>query len=93
MLVNRKEMLEKAKADLQAALDKMMPEERRQAELNAQKAIEEDNARMQSLIDDANRVAAQTSAQNAQAPKFCPSCGAPASGGNFCQYCGNPLRG
>jgi len=87
------QMIEKAQRDLQETLAKMTPEERAEAERKAQEYIAQDNAKMQSLIDDANRVAAQTSAQNAQAPKFCPSCGAPASGGYFCQYCGNPLKG
>ena len=29
--------------------------------------------------------------QEAPRPKFCPNCGAPASGGKFCQHCGSPL--
>ena len=81
-------LVEKAKAELQAKLDRMTPEERAQAELKAQKMIEADNARMQKIIDDAKKIISDT----APAPKFCSNCGAPAGGGNFCEYCGNPLR-
>ena len=82
-------MLEKAKKDMQAALDKMTPEEREQAELKAQKLIEEDQASMQKLIDDAASALAGTSPK--KMPKFCTNCGAPVSGGKFCSNCGSPL--
>ncbi len=83
-------LVEKAKAELQAKLDRMTPEERAQAELKAQRMIEEDNARMQKIIDDAKKIISDPAP--APAPKFCSNCGAPAGGGNFCEYCGNPLR-
>ena len=82
-------LLEKAKAELQATLDKMTPEEREAAEARAQKAIEEDRAETQRLIDSAAKL---TSAPSPASPKFCSNCGAKAGGGNFCEYCGSPLR-
>jgi vacuolar-type H+-ATPase subunit H len=82
--------LEKAKREAQALLDKMTPEEREQARIKAEKLIEEDNASMQKLIDDAKRVASEFSEK--KAPSFCTGCGAPAGKGNFCEYCGQPLK-
>lgn len=84
-------LIEKMEREKQAMLEKMTPEERQAAELKAQKAIEEDNAAMQKLIADAAAVAAGTAPGQAQAPKFCSACGAPAGGGKFCAYCGSPL--
>lgn len=85
------QMLEKAKRDAQAALDRMTPEERAQAEAKAQKLIEEDRAAMQKLIDDAAKVAAGDLPGKKEKPKFCPACGAEAGDGRFCEYCGSPL--
>ena len=82
-------LIEKAKADLQATLDKMTPEERAQAEIRAQKMIEEDRIRTQQLLDDAAKYAGKPGP--AAAPKFCSNCGAKAGNGNFCEYCGSPL--
>ena len=82
--------LEKAKRELQATLDKMTPEERAQAEMNAQKAIAEDHASMQALLDEAAKAAGGEIAQ--PRPKFCGNCGAPAGSGMFCSYCGSPLN-
>ena len=85
-----KKLVEKAEKDMQAILEKMTPEEREQAQIKAQKAIQEDEARIQKLLDDA---AALTSASpRTQARETCASCGAPAGSGNFCEYCGQPLR-
>ena len=81
-------MLEKAKRDLQAKLDQMTPEEREKANLAAKKRIEEDQASMQKLLDDAERIAGGAAKA---APKFCGNCGAPTNGGKFCAYCGTPL--
>lgn len=83
-------MLEKAKKDYEAAISKMTPEERAQAEMKAQKLIEEDKAAMDKMIEDAARVAAGEFPQK-PAPKFCPGCGAAVNGEKFCAYCGNPL--
>ena len=90
--ISREEMealLEKAKKDLQATLDKMTPEEREQAEIKAKKMTEEDRIANQKLLDDAAAILARSSQK--QAPKFCGNCGAPASGGKFCTCCGSPL--
>ena len=83
--------LEKAKKDMQAMLDRMTPEERRQAERKAQKLIEEDQASMQRLLDDAAGIAGRPNGK--RIPGFCVNCGAPAGGGKFCEYCGSPLQG
>ncbi len=80
-------LLEKAKNDLQAMLDKMTPEERELAAAKAQKMIEEDQASMQAIMDSAAKVLSDTEPK--RAPKFCPNCGAPVSGGEFCTYCGS----
>lgn len=85
-------MLEKAKRDAQAILDKMTPEERAQAEIKAKKLIEEDKASMQKLIDEGNRIASALPVKEKKTPKFCANCGAPTNGGNFCEYCGSPLQ-
>lgn len=82
-------MIEKAQAELQAKLDAMTPEERRQAELKAKQAIEEDAAHMQSILYDANRIAGENAPEK---EKLCPNCGAPAGEGNFCAYCGSQLK-
>lgn len=83
-------LLEKAQKELQEKLDSMTPEEREQAQIKAQQAIEDDAASMQKLIDDAAKVAAGNIPT--QKPKFCPNCGAPAGDGNFCQFCGTALQ-
>ena len=85
-------MLEKAKKDAQAILEKMTPEEREQAEIKAKKLIEEDRASLQNIIDDASAITAGTYEKEKQKLKFCSNCGAPASGGKFCTYCGSPLQ-
>ena len=85
-------MLEKAKKEAQAMLDKMTPEERERAEIEAKKLVEEDKASMQKLIDDAAKIAAESSHKAKEMPKFCMNCGAPVSGGKFCTHCGSPLQ-
>ena len=84
-------LIEKMERDKQAMLEKMTPEEREAAEQRAKRAIEEDNARMQKLIDDAAAVSAGVTPKATAAPKFCENCGAPAEGGKFCSFCGSPL--
>ena len=71
-------------------LDKMTPEEREQAEIRAQKLIEEDRIAKQKLIDEGTVIAAKFS--GTKAPEFCSCCGAPAGTGKFCAYCGQPLQ-
>ena len=85
-------ILEKAQKELQEKLDSMTPEEREQAQLRAQQAIEDDAASMQKLIDDAAKVAAGDIPAQKPAPKFCPNCGAPAGEGKFCSFCGGALQ-
>ena len=80
-------MVEKAQRELQERLDKMTPEEREQFEINAKKLIENDRAYLNDLIQSASKIAAPQENR----PKFCPNCGAPVSGGNFCMYCGGKL--
>ena len=84
-------LIEKAQQEVQAALAKMTPEERAQAESRAQKLMEEDRASMQRLMDEAAKVAAGDIPKAKAAPKFCTNCGAPVSGGKFCTSCGSPL--
>ena len=81
-------MLEESKAKLQEALDKMTPEERKQAELKAREVIKEDQESISRLIEDAAKYA---SSPDKEMPNFCSNCGAKAGGGNFCEYCGAPL--
>ena len=50
------ELLRKAQAELNAALEKMTPEERAQAEARAKKAVEEDEAARKALLDSAAAV-------------------------------------
>ena len=83
------ELIEKAQREMQEILDSMTPEEREASIMRAQEAIAQDEARRQSLIDSAAQLLGQTSP--AEKPKFCPNCGAPAGGGNFCEYCGSKL--
>ena len=85
------ELLEKSKRELQEQLDRMTPEEREQAEIRWKKMIEEDNAAMQELLDSAARLASGSTPKEKETPNFCGNCGAPASGGKFCTYCGSPL--
>ena len=84
-------LIEKAKADLKAQVDKMTPEERREAALKAKQAIADDNAEMERLINMAHSLSDDTPAQTNTAPNFCSNCGAPAGGGNFCTYCDSPF--
>ena len=83
------EMVEKAKRDLQAKLDKMTPEERRQFEIKAQQALKEDEEKRQRLLESAKEILGRSAEKSK--PKFCSNCGAPVSGGNICEFCGSKL--
>ena len=83
------ELLRKAQAELNAALEKMTPEERAQAEARAKKAIEEDETARKALLDSAAAVLGGEAPK--PTPKFCTNCGAPVRGGKFCTNCGSPL--
>ncbi|MBR6917710.1 MAG: hypothetical protein IKN38_05955 [Clostridia bacterium] len=95
MEISREEMeklIEKAKRDLEETLSKMTPEERAAAEERAKKAIAEDEAKRQKLLDDAARILGKTEPAAQKRPKFCSNCGAAAGAGNFCEFCGSPLK-
>ena len=83
------EMIEKAQRDWQNTLDAMTPEERAEALRKAQEALAKDEAERQRLLDTAAELLGKK--ETAEKPKFCPNCGAPANGGNFCEYCGAKL--
>ncbi len=82
-------MLEKAQKEYLAALEKMTPEEREQAEATRKRLAKEETARLRSLAEDAAKLAVRTPPKTT--PKFCTNCGAPVSGGKFCTNCGSPL--
>ena len=96
--------IEEQKKKIEEALARMTPEERAQVEKNYAALKEADDAAMRKTLDDARAVmdTAQEhhTIQNpgAYVPeavrqiKFCPSCGAQAGSGNFCEYCGAPLN-
>lgn len=69
----------------------MTPEERAAAEAKAQKAIEEDQTKMQDLLESGSQIASGNMPGEKPTPKFCPNCGAGTNGGKFCSYCGNAL--
>ena len=81
-------LVEKAKRELQAQLDRMTPQEREAAQRKAQQMIEEDQAATQKLLDDAAALLAGTAPK--EKPKFCTHCGAAVNAGKFCEYCGMP---
>ena len=81
-------LVEKAQKELEERLAKMTPEEREQAEIRAKKLMEEDQARIQSLLDTAAKIAAGSTQK--QKPNFCPNCGAAFNPENHkCEYCGS----
>ena len=82
--------LKKAQQEYQSYLDKLSPEEREQAELKFKQMSEEENARMQELVEHNKKVLEEISSK--EAPKFCPNCGSPADGGRFCAFCGSEIK-
>jgi len=81
-------MLEKAKKEAEAALAKLTPEQRAEAEMRAKKLIEEDAAAMRELVESAPKLSAGAAPR---AARECPHCLAPVSG-RVCEYCGSPLE-
>ena len=81
-------MLEKAKKEAEAALAKLSPEQRAEAEMRAKKLIEEDAAAMRALVESASKLSAGAAPK---AARECPHCLAPVSG-RVCEYCGSPLE-
>ena len=81
-------MLEKAKKEAEAALAKLTPEQRAEAEMRAKKLMEEDAAAMRELVESASKLSAGAAPK---AARECPHCLAPVSG-RVCEYCGSPLE-
>ncbi len=81
-------MLEKAKKEAEAALAKLTPEQRAEAEIRAKKLMEEDAAAMRELVESASKLSAGAAPK---AARECPHCLAPVSG-RVCEYCGSPLE-
>ena len=81
-------MLEKAKKEAEAALAKLTPEQRAEAEMRAKKLMEEDAAAMRALVESASKLSAGAAPK---AARECPHCLAPVSG-RVCEYCGSPLE-
>jgi len=98
--------IEEQKKKIEEALARMTPEERAEVEKNYAALKEADDAAMRKTLDDARAVMEMNTAQEhhtvpnpgAYVPeavrqiKFCPNCGAQAGSGNFCEYCGAPLK-
>ncbi|MBE6003397.1 MAG: zinc ribbon domain-containing protein [Lachnospiraceae bacterium] len=78
--------LEEAQRVAQETLAKMTPEERKRAEEEAQKMIREDEQKRKALLESAQQVL------GTRTPKFCPYCGTPNSGSNFCPNCGGSMK-
>lgn len=93
--ISREEMeriIKESERQLQEALARMSPEERQKAEQLGWKAVKDDEAQRQQLLDSAAEVLKGSSPQQAApAPaRFCKHCGAPIKG-KFCEYCGMPV--
>jgi phage I-like protein len=82
-------MLEKAKKEAEAALAKLTPEQRAEAEMRAKKLMEEDAAAMRELVESASKLSAGAAPK---AARECPHCLAPVGSGRVCEYCGSPLE-
>lgn len=99
--------LEEQKKKVEAMLAAMTPEERAEAEKNFAAMREADDAAMRKTLDDARKVMEMNTAREhhtianpgayaaesvQQVTRLCPNCGAKAGVGNFCEYCGAPLK-
>ena len=83
------QMIEKAQKDAEAALAKLTPEQRAEAELRAKKMIEDDAAAMRELVESASKLSFGAAPK---AARECPHCLAPVGSGRVCEYCGSPLE-
>lgn len=99
--------MEEANKRAQESLSQLSAEQRRQAEEQAKKIMEQQAAEMQKIMEQINQmkgaaaettvaagVAATTSAFKPAQPavkRFCSNCGAPRGNGKFCSKCGKPL--
>ncbi|MGI6264787.1 MAG: hypothetical protein ACOYJY_04890 [Acutalibacteraceae bacterium] len=60
---------------------------------DARKVMEMNTAREHHTIANPGAYAPKTVRQGDEAQvRFCPNCGAKAGNGNFCEYCGSPLK-
>ncbi|SFG21755.1 zinc ribbon domain-containing protein [Oribacterium sp. WCC10] len=78
--------LEEAQRLALETMARMTPEERLRAEEEAQRIIREDEQKRKALLESAQQVLGK------RTPGFCPYCGTPNSGGNFCSNCGGALN-
>ena len=76
---------QEAQRAAQETLANLTPEERQRVEEEAQRQRQEMFQKQNDLLKSAQDILAS------KAPKFCPNCGTPNSGGNFCPNCGNKL--
>lgn len=97
--------MEEANKKAQESLSQLSADQRRQAEEQAKKILEQQAADMQKIMEQINQmkgdasetaagVAATTSAFKPAQPavkRFCSNCGAPRGNGKFCSKCGKPL--
>lgn len=99
-MFNQEEMeryLEEQKKKVEVMLAAVTPEERAQAEQKFAAMKAADDAMMQQTMNDAQK-AMKMNTGSGYAPEaekqvcFCPNCGAPAGGRNFCEYCGSSLK-
>lgn len=94
--------MEEANRQAQESLSQLSAEQRRQAEEQAKKIMEQQAADMQKIMEQINQMkgaatgstaAATAAIASAEPPKkkFCSNCGAPRGNGRFCPRCGKPL--
>lgn len=95
-------IMEEANRQAQESLSQLSAEQRRQAEEQAKKIMEQQAADMQKIMEQINQMkgaatgstaAATAAIASAEPPKkkFCSNCGAPRGNGRFCPRCGKPL--
>lgn len=95
-------IMEEANRKAQQELSQLSAEQRRQAEEQAKKIMEQQAADMQKIMEQINQMkgaatgstaAATAAIASAEPPKkkFCSNCGAPRGNGRFCPRCGKPL--
>ena len=96
------EELAKAAEEAQKAAERyinsLTPEQRRQAEENAKRMLEEETRKHEEMMAEIAKIrgasataTAATAAAASAAPEFCTNCGAPSKGGKFCCNCGSLL--
>ena len=78
--------MEEAQKAAQEAFNKLTPEEQERAKAEAEKMMQESEQERKSLMESVQKILGK------DVPKFCPYCGTPNSGGNFCSSCGAPYK-